>query len=324
MKYITTYKLNTISFLVASALFATEAVAENSGDIHVGHDMSMNHSHHSMQDMQPEKDMTHAHHSMTDGMQEEIDETYQQNHEHTHDDMASEHTMEKTDSLAVLKSQGFYAGHMHEGHDDNPLLSKVMIDQLEVRDTDDGNVGVLEADAWLGYDLNKLWLKTDVEYADSEVHEASIDALYSHAVSPYWDAQVGVRQHIKPERETWGVVALKGLAPYFFETDASLAVNKDGNVHANLTAEYEAMLTQKWVLSPELGVNAYSKANHDVGNGISDASIGLRLRYEIKREFAPYIGVVSNWKLGDTADLVKAAGGSTQDTQAVAGVRIWF
>ncbi len=214
----------------------------------------------------------------------------------------------------------------HEG--DDPLLARVMIDQFEWRDGgDEADPYVLEAQAWIGKDLHKLWIKTDVERVNGETEEAEIQALYSHAIAPFWDVQVGVRKDLKPtpDRE-WGVIGIQGLAPYFFEIDAALFVGDSGDTAARLSAEYEWMLTQKVVLSPEISMNFYGQNDMHrlTGSGLSDAQAGLRLRYEIRREFAPYIGV--NWtrSFGNTADFVRDHGESTSDTQWVAGVRAWF
>ncbi len=213
------------------------------------------------------------------------------------------------------------------GMDDDPLLGKVMIDQLEVRESDGDNPLVWEVDAWVGKDLNKLWFKSEGERVSNETEEAELQLLYSRANSPFWDFQAGWRRDVKPEPERdWLALGVKGLTPYLFEVDASLFVGKSDQVGARLQAEYEYMLTQKWVLSPEIELNFHAEDDEPtgVGSGLSDTELGLRLRYEIRREFAPYIGI--NWwrKYGNTADFTKAEGGDTEDTQFVAGLRIWF
>lgn len=312
-------KKNTvITMLAKTALLQSMGLALLAANVHAetgNHDMMThgNHAHHKQMadDAMNHDEMSHAMHA---------------NHADT------KHTVEMLtpqNSLEQLKAQGFYVGNhhtenVHSDHDDDPLLTKVLIDQLEVRQVGGEKTTVLEAEAWVGYDLNKLWFVVDAERHKSELEELKLSLHYGRAVSAYWDVIAGVRQEIKPHKATWGVVGLKGLAPYFFETDATLAVNKEGVFHANLTAEYEAMLTQKWVLSPEFSVNAYSKATAETGKGVSDASLGLRLRYEVQRELAPYVGVVSSWKLGDTAEMVRDEGHDTQVTQAVFGVHAWF
>lgn len=213
----------------------------------------------------------------------------------------------------------------HEG--DDPLLARVMIDQFELRDSDEVDPYVLEAQAWIGKDLHKLWIKTDVERVDGEIEEAEIQGLYSRAVAQFWDLQLGVRLDLKPTPESeWGLIGIQGLAPYFFEIDAALFIGDSGDTAARLSAEYEWMLTQKMVLSPEISMNFYGQNDMHrlTGSGLADGQAGLRLRYEIRREFAPYIGV--NWtkSFGNTADFVREHGESASDTQWVAGVRAWF
>ena len=210
---------------------------------------------------------------------------------------------------------------------DDPILTKVMINQLEVRSTDGPDPRVLEVQAWIGQDLNKLWLKADVEYVDGSTEEAEIQALYSRAIAPYWDFQVGWRHDSRPKpNRDWLAIGFEGLAPYWFEIDAAAFIGESGQVGARLEAEYEVLFTQRWVLLPELKVNLHTK-NDEVtgtGSGLSDTEVGLRLRYEIRREFAPYIGV--NWvkKYGNTADFARDEGEDTDDVQFVAGVRAWF
>ena len=210
---------------------------------------------------------------------------------------------------------------------DDPILAKVMIDQLEVRVTDGPNPYVLEGQMWVGQDLNKLWLKTEVEHVDGETEEAELQALYSRAIAPYWDLQVGWRHDIRPKPDRdWLAIGLEGLAPYWFEIDAAAFIGEGGQVGARLEAEYEILFTQRWVLTPEMEVNLHTQNDEatGTGSGLSDLELGLRLRYEIRREFAPYIGV--NWvkKFGNTADFARDEGESTDDVQFVAGVRAWF
>lgn len=211
--------------------------------------------------------------------------------------------------------------------EDDPLLFKLMIDKLEWRAADGPDPIVWDADAWLGKDLNKLWLKTEGEYRDGATEAAYGELLYSRAISPYWDLQAGWRHDYSPDAERdWFALGLKGLAPYWFEVDATLYAGGNGALFARLNTEYEFMLTQRLVLSPELELTAFSAEDplRGVGSGLSDLELGLRLRYEIRREFAPYIGV--NWekKLGGTADLAGEHGEPTSDLQFVIGVRAWF
>ena len=215
----------------------------------------------------------------------------------------------------------------HAGGKDDPVLGKLMIDQFEKRYTDGKDPLILEADAWIGQDLNKAWFKIDAEHVDGKLEELELQALYSRAVDPYWDLQIGWRHDNKPApRRDWLAVGVKGLAPYWLETDAALFIGGNGQINARLQMEYEWMLTQQWVLSPEVEASFYSEDDpaHAIGSGLSTVQAGLRLRYEIKREFAPYIGVNWTGTFGDTADLAGTMGKDTHDSQFVMGIRTWF
>jgi copper resistance protein B len=209
--------------------------------------------------------------------------------------------------------------------EDDPVLTKFMLDQLEIHDAEDNPV-TWEAEAWIGKDLNKFWLKTEGERVNGENEELEVQALYSRAIAPYWDIQAGLRKDFKPQGREWGVVGLKGLAPYFFETDIALFAGDNGRTAARIQGEYELLLTQKTILTPEIELNLYGKDDPEmrIGSGLSDISIGLRLRHEFKREFAPYIGVEWTKKFGDTADFARTDGNEVSDTQFVTGIRAWF
>lgn len=214
------------------------------------------------------------------------------------------------------------------GMGDDPILTKVMIDQFEVRVSDGSNSLGLEADAWMGKDLHKAWFKLDIEKTGTEYEQVELQALYSRAVSTYWDLQMGLRHDAKPAGETrdWAVIGIRGLAPYYFDVDAALFVGTHGQLALSVNTEYEVMLTQRLVLSPELQVNLFSQNDSavDQGSGLSDIELGLRLGYEIRREIAPYIGV--NWerKFGQTARYARSVGEKTDDLQIVVGFRAWF
>jgi len=213
------------------------------------------------------------------------------------------------------------------GRSDDPLLGKLMISQFEIRDADGPNPVVFEGQGWLGKDLHKFWVKADVEYVDSETEEAELQFLYSRALAPYWDFQVGLRHDERPQpTRDWLAIGFEGLAPYYFEIDAAAFIGEDGRTAVRLEGEYEILFTQKLILTPEFEVNFYGKDDPElgIGSGLSDIEVGLRLRYEVRREFAPYIGI--NWikKFGATADFVRDECDKTSDTQIVAGIRAWF
>jgi len=228
--------------------------------------------------------------------------------------------------IAFLCCLSFSGNVLAAGRDD-PLLGKLMINQFEMRDTDGANPIVFEGQGWLGKDLHKFWIKADVEHVDSKTEEAEFQFLYSRALAPYWDFQIGLRHDSRPQpTRNWLAIGFEGLSPYYFEIDAAAFIGEDGRTALRLEAEYEILFTQKLILAPEIKVNFYGKDDPalGIGSGLSDIETGLRLRYEIRREFAPYIGI--NWvkKFGDTADFVRDEGEKTSDTQIVAGIRAWF
>ncbi len=212
---------------------------------------------------------------------------------------------------------------------DEPMLSKVMIDRVERRYAEPDALTYWEGQAWLGGDINKLWLKSQGDVVKGDTTEANLEAYYSRAVAPYWDLQVGARHDYafqgEPSRN-WAGIGFKGLAPYKFDIDTTLYAGEKGRAALRTKVEYDMLLTQRLILMPELEMNIYSKNDVDrgIGSGLSNLDLGLRLRYEIRREFAPYVGVNWNGKYGDTASLARDAGLPVRDTQWLAGVRMWW
>jgi copper resistance protein B len=204
----------------------------------------------------------------------------------------------------------------------------ILFNQLEAQ-VADGHEGLSwNGQAWYGGDLHKILFKTEgsASLNGDGVDDAEIQALYSRAIAPYWDVQAGVRYDLEPEGLAHGVVAVQGLAPYWFEVDASAFLSEKGDLTARLEAEYEFRLTQRLILQPRVEANiaAQAIAEREIGSGLTNLDAGLRLRYEIKREFAPYIGVEWQGSFGGTKDLIDAAGGDGDQTVFVAGVRTWF
>lgn len=224
--------------------------------------------------------------------------------------------------LLLLFSAQAYAG----GAEDDPILAKVM-GEVEIRKVDGSDPRVWNIDAWIGKDLEKLWIKSEGEMVNGKITESELQLLYSKAIEPYWDIQYGIKKDFKPTpSRVWGVVAIKGVAPYLIEVDASAFIGKSGRTALRLDAEYEYMFSQKLVLSPEVEINIFGKDDEatSTGKGLSNIDVGLRLRYELSREFAPYIGI--NWgkKYGNTATFVGNEGEDIEDAQLVTGVRFWF
>lgn len=216
---------------------------------------------------------------------------------------------------------------LKEGHG-NQINSLVIAERMEYQSSDSEDAYVWEAQAWLGTDTDKLWFKTEGEYeTDEGLEEAELQLLYSHAVSPFWDFQAGVRYDIEPSpSRSHFVIGAQGLAPYWFEVDTALFLSDEGKVTARLEAEYELFLTQRLILQPRIEVNLATTADEElgIGRGVFDSVAELRLRYEFRREIAPYIGVSWGGDFNDTADLVKQQGGDPREAAVVLGLRVWF
>lgn len=229
--------------------------------------------------------------------------------------------------LPCLISSTFSAGIAQAAMEDDPVLWKVMIDQLEYRDASGDDPVVWEAQAWIGKDRDKLWFKTEGERADGETENAEAQLLYGKALSAYWDIQAGLRHDFKPSPErSWVAIGFQGLAPYFIEIDTALFIGGSGRTALRLEAEYELMFTQRLILTPEAEINLHGKndAATGTGSGLSDVELGVRLRYEIRRGTGPYVGI--NWekKYGNTADYARDEGEDTSDTQFIVGLRATF
>ncbi len=216
---------------------------------------------------------------------------------------------------------------------DNQIFSQIIIDQFEYRPNEGQEALRWDAQGWIGYDFDKIWIKTEGQrkISNGSDGEAELQVLYSRAIWPFWDVQAGWRydelyKNGSDLSRSFGVLSLQGLAPYWFETEAALFLSDDGDLSARLTASYELLFTQRLILQPRLEVNAAasSVAEFEVGKGINDIGLGLRLRYEIWREFAPYVGVEWTEKVGETADLARQDGEDTSVFSFVTGVRLYF
>lgn len=210
---------------------------------------------------------------------------------------------------------------------DNQPLAMLRIDQLEANHGGHENGQAWMVQGWYGNDNNKLWLRSEGGRRRGRLGDAEVELLWNHAIAPFWDTQVGVRQDLGagPQRH-WAAFGIQGLAPYWFELEATAYVGPSGRTAARLHAEYELLFTQRLILQPAFELNLHGR--NDVatrtGRGLSDTKLGLRLRYEIRRELAPYIGVVWTHRYGASADYAQQAGEPAADRQFVVGVRLWF
>ena len=211
--------------------------------------------------------------------------------------------------------------------DDDPY-GQALLDQFEGFRGTNGETGIrLDAQAWYGTDLNKLWLKAESSRSNGTLGATRLEALYNRAFAPYFGWQVGLRHDTGggPSRN-WAALGIQGLAPYWFHVEAAAYVGESGRTALRLEAEYDLRITQRLVLQPDVEVNLFGKSDPErgIGSGLSEAELGLRLRYEITRKFAPYIGVSYGRKFGNTADLARRAGEDVNETRFVVGIRMWF
>ena len=185
-----------------------------------------------------------------------------------------------------------------------------------------------DGQAWIGTDTNRLWLKSEALVDSSgTVSDGLLQILYSRPITTYFDAQAGIRLDLDsgPSR-VWGAFGIQGLAPQFFELQVTGFVRDAGHFAAKVEASYDLLLTQRLILQPEIELNFYSKSDRarGIGPGLADMDAGLRLRYELIRKLAPYIGVVYEGKFGDTARFARRQGEGVSDVRFVFGIRSWF
>jgi copper resistance protein B len=214
----------------------------------------------------------------------------------------------------------------HHAHD-NVLNYYVLFDQLEWQDADAGGALNWDARAWVGRDINKLWLRAEGERADRQTEESELEVLWGHSFARWWEFVAGVRQDFQPgPSQTWAAFGVQGLAPYKFDVEATAYLGESGQTAVQFEAEYELLFTNRLILQPLIKLNVYGEDDprRGIGSGLSTTELGLRLRYELRRELAPYIGVTWDRKWANTADFARLNGDAVEDTRWIAGLRIWF
>lgn len=207
------------------------------------------------------------------------------------------------------------------------VVSNLMVDMAEFQFGDGETTFHWEGEGWIGGDMNRFVFKSEGEAGDDDVESAEVQALYSRAVGPYFDFQAGVRYDIEPRpNRAYAVIGFEGVAPYWFETTGALFVSDEGEVSARFEGSYDARLTQRVILQAraELNFSADDIPELELGAGVTDVELGLRLRYDVTRNFAPYVGVIYEFKFGDTADYATAAGEDESGARLVFGVRARF
>ena len=216
--------------------------------------------------------------------------------------------------------------HGHSVHD-RAINHYVLFDQLEWQFSGDTKGGIWDIKSWIGGDMNRVWIHSEGASDGSSLEEAEVHVTYGRSFSRWWDVVAGVRQDFRPgPGQTWATVGLQGLAPQWFEIQATLYVGESATTMARFEAEYELLITNRLVLQPLVELNLYGKSipERGIGAGLSAAETGLRLRYEVRREFAPYVGLVWHREFGGTADFSREAGQDVGGWRLAAGFRTWF
>ncbi|MDR5751316.1 MULTISPECIES: copper resistance protein B [unclassified Caballeronia] len=210
---------------------------------------------------------------------------------------------------------------------DDDVYHQILLNQLEYVKAAGGQGWAWDGEAWVGGDINRLWLKSSGERLYGKTDDARVEALISHAYSTYWNAQAGWRHDFGngPTRD-WAAIGVEGLAPYFFNVQATGYIGTSGRTALQLKTSYDFLLSQKLFLTPEAEMNIYGKSDpeREIGSGISDIKLGLRLRFEVRREIAPYVGFVWGRRFGRTADFSRRDGEPVTDKELVVGVRLWY
>lgn len=224
------------------------------------------------------------------------------------------------DRAAVYNAPGGHQVH------DSGVNSMLLINQLEWQGGD-GNAQSWDIKGWVGGDIDRLWLRSEGERSAGRTESAEAQALWGHAIGPWWDVVGGVRQDFKPgDSQTWAAFGVQGMALYNFEAEATLFVGESGHTAARLEGDYDILLTNRLILQPTAELNFYAQNDpqRGVGSGLSESELGLRLRYEICREFAPYVGVSWNRAYGQTAQYARDDDEDVNQLRWVVGVRLWF
>ena len=216
---------------------------------------------------------------------------------------------------------------MHAHMQADPLIGMLKVDQFEWQDRSGDDALKWDATAWLGHDMNRVWLRDEGEHVSGSAAENRLEVLWGHPVAAWWDLVAGGRVDTGsgPSRG-YAAIGLQGLAPQWFHVEATAYLGEGGQVGLRLQGDYDWLITNRAILTARVDGDAWSDDDEraGIGSGLADLTAGLRLRYEIRRELAPYVGVEWNGLYGDTADLARAAGNETRETGLVAGVRFWF
>lgn len=215
---------------------------------------------------------------------------------------------------------------------DDKVYSLVLFDLLEYQLTGAENPVTWDMLWWIGGDFTRFWIKSEGAHSTTVGSgDIEIQALFSRLFAPFWEWQAGLRLDTRygagaDVTRVLAVVGFEGLAPYWFQVEPAVFVSQDGDISARVTTTYDMFVTQRLIAQPRIEVNAAVQEvpEFGVGSGLNDLDLGFRLRYEIRREYAPYVGVSWRRRFAGTADLARLTGNAVSNLAAVGGLRVWF
>ncbi len=212
---------------------------------------------------------------------------------------------------------------------DKMIIGHILFDQLEWRTNGPQNEFRWEGEGWIGTDMNKLWFKSEGFVQHGQASDGDQEVLYDRPIPylRYFDAQAGVRYDLDSDPgRTWGAIGVEGLAPYFFELSPTFYFSGNGRLAGRVEGSYDLLITQRLIAQPQFEINFYSKSDPSraIGSGLSDLDTGLRIRYEISRKFAPYIGFAYTQYFGETATFTLNDGGIVHNPRFIFGARVWY
>jgi len=231
------------------------------------------------------------------------------------------------DPHAYSDGVGFTHGDERPRLADHHRFRSLLIDHLETSRSGGHSLVPYDLEGWYGTTWDRAVLKAEGEFAGGHLAEARTELLWGHAIAPYWDTQLGVRHDSGPGPDrTWLAAGIEGLAPYWFDLEVTAYAGQSNRTALRLDASYDMLLTQQLILEPRFEANWYGRSDPErrLGSGLSDFALALRLRYEIRRELAPYIGVERSRLFGGTEDFARAAGEDPSDTRYTIGLKFWF
>mgnify|MGYP000533359996 CR=1 FL=1 len=316
-------RLLVVGFLVSSPF--SQLIAQDNSDDAMPMNMT-DHSMHQMTDQAGHDAMHGSDHEMMHGADSEM------MHEGHHESMRNDSNSLVRDpheySNGYERHVGAYAlpESMHLGMADEATFFGFWADRFETRAGDAEDFQEFAGYAWMGNSYQKWMLKSELEWRDASIEESATEFLYSRAISPFWDLQVGGRyDHGDFAHRKWLAVGLKGMAPYWIEMDATAYLGPEGHSALHLEVEYDLLLSQRLILQPKFALDFYGDSDLEAGHGkgLSKSKMGIRLRYEVSRQIAPYIGYERIHHHGEAADIFRVFN-QHRENQFLAGLRFWF